>query len=173
MKFQNKWTNLLGTIGLCYLAGAHEGHDMPGALPPPPHGGRVAQAAEVGEHDHESEASEKHEGEGKPAHAHTEEAELFMEAKLSGEDFTVYALELKEGSKTFKSIGPSQELAVAEVKIEFPRSKRTVATSLTVDGDHWVGKVQMNKDRRFIAHIKMIQKNEEKISKIQIEKNRQ
>jgi hypothetical protein len=187
MKLQQLNALLFGALAFGFQAFAHEGHDMPGALPPPPHGGRVAQAAEIeaddhkgeedhkGEaHDHEGEAKEDHKGEGKAAHAHgPDEAELFIEAKLSGDELSIYALELKEGSKTFKSISPSAELTIKEVEVEFPRSKRAEAPTAQVNGDHWATKVQMNKDRRFIAHVKMIQKGEEKLAKIQIEKIRQ
>ena len=80
-----KFSLLFGlTLGLILAdtrAAAHEGHGIPGALPPGPHGGVVAESAEAEEHSHDH----GHGGDNHPAdakakpHVHAaEEKEYFF-----------------------------------------------------------------------------------------------
>lgn len=85
------------------IATAHEGHETPGALPPAPNGGRMAEAAHA--------ATDHHEG--KP------EAELFIEAKLEGTKLKLFPHALgPTDMNAFKALKPGTGLTLTELKME-------------------------------------------------------
>ncbi len=144
---------LIATMGLLSSTGsAHEGHDTPGALPPPPNGGKLAEAAHEGGH----------------AHGAKEEAEIFVEAKLDGKKLKVFAHAL-EGS-TFKTLSPSASLSLSEVKIEQPRSKKTTVVPVKASGNYWEADIGQVSDRRILVYASLMDGKEKKTAKIQIEK---
>lgn len=171
------------------LTFAHEGHDMPGSLPPPPHGGRVGEAAHPEKHDHEhddedSDEHKNHEGEQKDdkhsdgehkkdqeKEAPHEEAELFIEAKLDGTLLKIYPLSLEpKNNKVFKLLQPSSKLEIIELKIEMPRSKQSKVLKAKAENGLWTAEIGFVKDKRILVFTTLSQDNEKKTAKIQIER---
>ncbi len=150
------WKLTMATLLLWVATPAmgHEGHDAPGALPAPPHGGKVAEAAHTA----------KHEG-------GAEERELFAEAKLQGSLLKLYALGLEaENTKVWKALAPSASLTVTEAKIEMPRSKKAVPVTFKAVTDGWEAEVGTLKERRVILHATFLDGKEKKLTKVQLEK---
>ncbi len=161
--------NALGILilGASLRSLAHEGHDTPGALPPPPHGGRVAEASHSEDHheDHEEEGNhEAHKDE-------KEEVELFLEAKLEGTKLKIYPLALEASrSKVFKLLKPSPTLRLSDLKIELPRSKRAFSLKVTSATDFWEAQTGDFKDKRLFVHATLLDDEGKKVAKIQVEK---
>lgn len=153
---QSNWKVLLAVALCCASAQAlaHEGHDSPGALPAPPHGGKISEAAHSG----------KHEG-------GAEEMELFVEAKLQGTTLKLYALGLDPtNTKTWKALNPSEKLSVTEAKVEMPRSKKIIPVALKAGADSWEAEIGSVKERRIFVHATFVDGKEKKQTKIQLEK---
>jgi hypothetical protein len=160
---------LIFVLALSPSSFAHEGHDSPGALPPPPNGGRIG-AAENPVHK-EKEEHEHKEGEGEEHEDEKEEAELFLEAKLEGTLLKIYPHLLEpERSMVFKSLKPSANLKMEEVKIELPRSKKTYVVGFKVNDDHWEADTGKVKDRRLLIFPTVSEAGTRKTTRIQIEK---
>lgn len=133
---------------------AHEGHGVPGALPPAPHGGVVQEA----------EHKEKHVHEGK------EEAELFFEAVYKGKDLKVYPLALLSGNtNTFSSLSPAKDLSKINLKVEFPRIKKTVTLKFNTNGEAIHSTLDTKGANRFVVHVSAEHAKEVKVARIQIE----
>lgn len=151
---------LIGRIGW-----AHEGHAIPGALPPAPHGGMVQEAAHAEEgHDHE------HEGEGKEEH-HEEkpgEVEVFYEAVFKNNEVRVYPLIL--GTATFAKM-PVEKLSQISLSVDFPRQKRHESLSAAVKEGAIVAKLDPRSAYRFIVNVSAVHDGEPKAAKIQIERD--
>jgi hypothetical protein len=132
---------------------AHEGHDSPGALPAPPNGGKVAEA----------EHASAHKGE--------ESIELFAEAKIQGTKISVFALGLDpKNPKVWKPIAPSSNLVLTDVKVELPRSKKTIVVPIKAEGAKWQGEVGAVKERRLIVLATFMDGAEKKVARVQLEK---
>jgi hypothetical protein len=141
-------------IALCLIsfnAKAHEGHDTPGALPPPPNGGKLAEAAH----------SVAHSG-------GAVEAEIFLEGKLEGSKLKIFAHALKDSS--FETLKPSANLVMKELKIEAPRAKKTTSLVAKAASGFWEAEIGQQKERRLIVHISLLDGKETKTAKIQIER---
>ncbi len=143
---------LIATIALTSASvHAHEGHDTPGALPPPPNGGKLAEASH----------SAPHAG-------GAEETEVFLEGKVDGTKLKIYAHALKDNS--FETMNPSSKLVLKELKIEAPRSKKTTSLSPKTGQGFWEADIGQQKERRLLVYVTLLDGKETKTAKIQIEK---
>ncbi len=136
---------------------AHEGHGIPGALPPAPHGG-VVQETEHKEAD--VHASGK------------EEIELFFEAVYKNKELTIYPLTFpKDSTATFQVLSAKKELSNVVLKIENPRAKKIETLKTVLIDENIKASFDSKNANRFIVHVIAKQGGEEKMAKIQIEKN--
>jgi hypothetical protein len=165
---------LVFTLALPIRVFAHEGHGIPGALPPAPHGGVVQEAKhdeeehgrENAHDDHDHEEGEK----SNEAHAHEEEPELFFEAVYKNKELRIFPLILPEGNNPmFKALSPSKEFASVSMRIEFPRAKTSQEVKAIIEADAIRAPFDAKKVNRFIIHLNVKQKNEEKRASIQLE----
>ena len=140
-------------ISLSLTAYAHEGHDTPGALPPPPNGGRLAEL--------------KHDGDDKHAHG-AGEAEVFLEGKVEGSKLRIFAHELN--GKSFKTLNPGAELKLDKLEVEAPRSKKKINASAKTNANGWEADISALKERRFVVRATLMAGNERKSATIQVEK---
>lgn len=147
---------LLGALyGLYGLA--HEGHGIPGALPPAPHGGVVQEA--------EHKETNLHKGK-------EEEAELFFEAVYKGKDLKVYPLALLPGNaNSFVVLSPIKDLTKIAVQVEFPRTKKTEVMKVNVNGESIQTTFDAKGANRFMVHVTAEHGKELKAAKLQIETN--
>lgn len=135
---------------------AHEGHGIPGALPPAPHGGVVQET--------------EHKSENK--HSAAEEVELFFEAVYKDKELNIYPLTLAAGNTTtFTALSPTKDISNVVLKIEFPRTKKMELLKTTVTGNSIRAPFDAKNLNRFIIHVSATQKNELKATKLQIETN--
>jgi len=149
-------------LALCSAARivGHEGHEIPGALPPPPHGGRVEEVADVVPHRAAA---------GKIESGDHEEPELYFEALYRDKKIHLYPL-----ARTAKEPSRFRELATSSLegvraKIEFPRAKRFETVKLTPVPGGYEAAFDAKKARRFIVHVDFQHETEAKTVKIQIE----
>lgn len=137
-------------------ASAHEGHGIPGALPPAPHGGVVQEA----------------EHKGADVHSGKEEVELFFEAVYKDKEITVYPLTFaKDSTASFVGLPAKKELSSVTLKVEFPRAKKVESLKATVTDEAIKAPFDAKKVNRFIVHVLATHGSEEKVAKIQIERN--
>jgi hypothetical protein len=135
---------------------AHEGHGIPGALPPALHGGIVQEA------EHQS----------KDVHSGKEEVELFFEAVYKNKEITVYPLTFpKDSTATFQLLSAKKDLSGVTLKVELPRAKKTELLKATVTEDGIKAPFDSKGANRFIVHVAAKHMQEEKAAKIQIENN--
>lgn len=144
---------LMAAISMAPLAYGHGDHAEPGSLPPPPHGGNV------------SEAEHKHDGAENKG-----EKELFIEVSLKGNKLHIYPLYLDPNNSKVFGLGKPAEFAKAELKVEFPRSKKVVPAAIKAEGDFWTADLPSASDRRLIAHVSVVHGTETKTAKVQVEK---
>ena len=136
---------------------AHDGHAIPGSLPPAPHGGNV------------QEASHKEKGH---AHEGADEVELFFEAVYKDKILKVFALGLPaKDPSSFTSLSPKTELTNIQIKVENPRTKKMETINPQVGDDAVTAKFDMKGANRFIVHVSADHKKETKAAKIQLEVN--
>lgn len=146
---------LLAFALMAAMANAHQGHDTPGALPPPPNGGRMAEAAHTGG-DHHG---------GKP------EAELYLEAKLEGTKLKLFPHALgPTDMNAFKALKPGAGLTLTELKMELPRSKKTTILKSSQKDGFWESEIGQLSERRLMIWATVMEGSEKKTAKIQIEK---
>lgn len=164
----------LGQIGIC-----HEGHGIPGALPPAPHGGVVQEAVDVEEHAHDEHGhKDEHEQDGhgsnEKKHAHVEgkeETELFFEVTYKDKEIAVYPLALQSEKKnTFTLLPVKGVLSKIELKAEFPRAKKFEPLSPKIADDSIKVAFDSKNANRFIVHVKVEFEKEMKLAKVQIER---
>jgi len=131
---------------------AHEGHDVPGALPPAPHGGVVKEA------------------EHKVAHAHDKnEAEVFLEVKFGEGKLEIFPLLLEPtNTATFKNM-TTAEFAVSEVKVEYPRTKKTETIKVNAEGNGFSTTFAPKSPGRFFVLVSGTHNKEVKTAKLQVE----
>jgi hypothetical protein len=158
---------LTGLLGLtfCFTLFAHEGHDAPGALPPPPHGGRVKLASDLAGHEDHDEKKEP----GAKEHAHEEEPEIFIEVVYKEKKLFIYPMVLPEKDPSSFSELPISDLKELSSRIEFPRQKRFEPIQIRAKANSWEADFDAKKAHRFIVHLSFNYKGEEKQTKIQIE----
>lgn len=168
---------------------AHEGHDMPGSMPPAPHGGEVKEAehAEAGHGHHEKEEKaghENHEKEEKAQHAHEksegshdekkesheeEEAEIFFEVVYANKTVKVYPLTVSPKNPKIYAALPTNVFSEVSLKIELPRQKRTEILKVKTTDSYFEAAFDPKSVFRFFAHVSAKHENEEKKAKIQVE----
>lgn len=152
---------------------AHEGHGIPGALPPAPHGGVVQEAIHEEEHahkqDHKESSKEEH-VRHTADESHEEEPELFFEAVYKNKELKIFPLVLPEGSNPmFKPLSPLKQFSEVSLRIEFPRAKTSQNLKAVVDSDAIRAPFDAKKVNRFIIHLTVKEKDEEKRVSIQLE----
>lgn len=152
---KNKLILLLALTVIPVRMFAHEGHGIPGALPPAPHGGVVQEAEHKGE----------------DVHSGKEEVELFFEAVYKNKEITVYPLTFpKDSTASFIAL-PAKKLSAVTLKVELPRAKKVELLKASVTDDAIKAPFDAKNANRFIVHVIAKHANEEKMAKIQIEKN--
>lgn len=134
------------------LLKAHEGHDVPGALPPAPHGGVIGEA------------------EHKTAHAHDKnEAEVFLEVKAAGGKLEIYPLLLEaSNTATFKTMAAT-DFKVDSVKVDYPRTKKSEAVKVTPEANGFTTAFAPKSPGRFLVTVTGTHNNEVKVAKLQVE----
>lgn len=92
-------------LAVCFTATgfAHQGHDTPGALPAPLHGGKVKEAMAKG---------------GKKS-----ASELFFEAAYEDKKLTVYPLVLTADNKDFEA-APKKEVGKIGVRVKYSKGEK-------------------------------------------------
>lgn len=154
----------LTRLGLC-----HEGHGIPGALPPAPHGGMVQEAGHAAGEEHEHE----HEGEGEHGHEGKEEkeTELFFEVNYKDKELSIYPLALNpEKPNAFQVLSAKAVLSKINLKAEFPRAKKFEALTPVMGDDAIKASFDSKNANRFIVHIGAEFEKEMKLAKVQIER---
>lgn len=146
---------LLSLLAVSTVALAHEGHGVPGALPPPLHGGVI----------HEAEHKVAHTEDGK-------EVELFYEVVYKGKTLEVYPLGLPpENTTMFVPLSPKKDLKNVNLKVEFPRSKKTETLKPSLLDEVLKAELDAKGANRFIVTVNALHGNEEKTAKIQVVKD--
>lgn len=141
-------------IVLSFSIGAHEGHDVPGALPPAPNGGKLGAAEHV---DHKG-----------GDHKHDESKELFFEVVYIKGEIKVYPLELNiKDSKIFAKGSMPKDI---KIKVKYPRSKVTDDVEIKHKDGHVLGLLKKRKDRRFITLIEFTNNKEKMLAEVMVEK---
>ncbi len=154
----NSWISVLvaGFTLTSFKVEAHEGHGIPGALPPSPHGGVVQEAEHTG--------ADLHRGDVK------EETELFIEVVYKNKELAVYPLTLDpKKPNAFLKLSPTKDLSKVGLKAEFPRQKKTETLVPKVDDEAIRASFDSKGANRFIVHLSTEFKKEGKIAKVQIE----
>lgn len=137
---------------------AHEGHDVPGALPPAPNGGVI------------KEAHHAHKGSGKHDHKKASEKEFFFEAIIKNKLLKIYPYVLNpKHFNTFDKQNISDFSGVT-IKLYDPRKKKNYTPKVEVKNDSWELDVSKIKARRLIVNIKAINNKAVYKVKIQVEK---
>lgn len=134
---------------------AHGDHEGPGALPPPPNGGRVEEAKHHVEHAEKEEAKED---------------ELFYEAFYKDKQLKIFALLLSESDRTMFKPLSATEFSRVSVKVEFPRAKKFQDLTPTVSKEMIAAPFDPKGANRFIVHVSAFHNNELKEASIQLEK---
>ncbi|MEZ4750376.1 MAG: hypothetical protein R3B54_07045 [Bdellovibrionota bacterium] len=133
---------------------AHEGHDTPGVLPLPLHGGKLGEATHSGGHNHEGK-----------------EKELFFEVVFKGKEVRLFPLILTgKENDSFESLSPKRDLKDITVTAEFPRSKRSESLKLDVGDEQILAAVDPGREYRFFVNVSALHKGEKKTAKIQVER---
>jgi len=152
---------ILGVLLINPFAMAHEGHGLPGSIPPPSHpGGIVKEAKTVG-------------GNGK--------VELFFEVVHKKKQLKIYPATItSENPSVFTPVAPGK-LSKILVKTAVPtrgKKKSTSTKTLKVKqqkdsaGVEFLGAVfDAKRANRFIVEVSATYKNEKKLAKIQVEKH--
>ncbi len=156
MKSIIQWTLFLTLLSI--RAGAHEGHGIPGALPPAPHGGVVQET--------QHQEADIHAGKEE------EEVELFFEAVYKNKEIIVYPLTFpKDSTASFVNLPAKKELSAVTLKVELPRAKKIETLKASVTDETIKASFDAKKANRFIIHVNAKHRGEEKAAKIQIEQN--
>jgi len=128
-------------ISVCVVA--HEGHQLPGAVPPAPHGGKLQEATH-GKH------------------------ELFYEVVYQSPILKVYPLTLAPKADVFISVSP-EKFSKIILKVEIPRKKKMLMAKWHPREDHLEASIDTGGATRFFVHISSSYKGETKSAKIQLE----
>jgi len=145
---------VLSFMSVTAIAGDGHDHSAPGAIPPAPNGGKIAEAAHSGAHQGGAEGME-----------------LFAEAKLQGSVLKIYALGLDpNNAKVWKILTPGPKLSLSEVTMEYPRSKKTEKVEVKATAGGWEANIGTPKDHRMMMLATFQDGAEKKQAKIQLEK---
>ena len=133
---------LMLTLIMTLSLEGHEGHEEPGAIPPAPHGGVVAEAKHMHEHSQKGHN-----------HKDAKKREIFFEGVYKGKTLKIFPLELDP--KTYKSFLDSDISLYKDVKIKLidPRKKKTYTPKFKIFKNHWNVSLEKVKGRRFIVKI--------------------
>ena len=137
---------------------AHEGHDVPGAIPPAPHGGVISEAKHMhhGSHDHD--------------HHEASKREIFFEGRFNNNQIEIYALELDSKThKTFITLD-NKKFSKFNVKVIDARKKKTLDTDVKLVKKHWTVKITNNRVRRFFVDIHGLYDGAKYKARIQVER---
>lgn len=155
---------LLKIVVFFYLAlYAHDDHEMPGSLPPAPHGGQLGELSDFLEETNKSGS----------ALVEEKNIEIFIEAKLENETLKLFCLSLdSKNKKVFKSLRPQSDIQILELKIEMPRSKKEkiLTNFISIEKEYWSANIGQLKDRRFFVVLTLNAQQKKKKVKIQIER---
>lgn len=141
------------TFSLTILA--HEGHDIPGALPIAPHGGVLKEAHHIhkGSHHHHGKAIKR---------------EIFFEGKYENNKIYIYPLELE--GEMFTSLKVA-EMSDIKIKVIDGRSRKEISGNLEPQGKSWVFTLKKTRARRFLIKIDVLYKKAPYKAIVQVEKN--
>lgn len=128
---------------------AHEGHEIPGALPPAPNGGVLEEAKQKGA-------------------LHPSGARLFFEATHKEGKLKIYPLLLTKDA--FTPLAP-KEMKDVQVKVELPRKKTSEVLKVSAAGEIFEAPYDSKGVNRFIVHVSAVHDKALKTAKLQIEKN--
>lgn len=146
-------------ITLNTLTFAHEGHHIPGSIPPSPNGGKLAEAKHVhNKHKHNHN------------HSHAKKAEIFFEGLIKDKALSIYPLELDpDTSKVFlqKSL---TDFKKTEFVVFDARKKKQVDLKFERKGGNWVADMSGLKGRRYIVEIRTMFNGAKFKAKLQVEK---
>ena len=123
---------------------AHEGHGVPGSVPPAPHGGKLKEAT----------------GGGK---------ELFFEAVYNDGQLSLYPLHITNDN-SFAAVSPKGQLTNVSVSVELPRSKKVQKLETKNDEEAIQAGFDVKGASRFIVLVSAKYAGTVKKAKIQIEK---
>lgn len=154
----NNWIRvLIMGVGLgTFNAHAHEGHGIPGALPPAPHGGVVQESEHTGQDLHGGDAKE--------------ETELFIEVVYKNKQLSIYPLTLNpKKPNAFLKLSPAKDLSKVALKAEFPRQKKMETLVAKIDEEAIRASFDSKGANRFIVHLATEFNKEGKVAKVQIE----
>ena len=143
------------TLSLAVPSFAHEGHGLPGSLPPPIHpGGKIKEAEHKGTHQ-----------------AGKEEKELFFEVDYKDNALKIHPLTLMPPNTTsWVKLSPKTDISNVGVKIENPRTKKTEAMKPTIGDEFIETPYDLRGSNRFIVYLTATHDNELKEARVQIEK---
>jgi len=137
---------------------SHENHDMPGVLPPTPHGGALGEAKHHHGHSH------------KHNHHHAMKKEMFFEVVYLNDELKIYPLKISEkNSRKFEGI-PLDNFTNPKAFLKLPRKKKIIPLQLQKFGSYWktaIGKIDTH---RFIIDLAVMDGGESWKAKIQVEK---
>ena len=135
---------------------AHEGHEIPGTIPPAPHGGQLGEAR----HYHD---------EKKHNHKNAKEREVFFEVVKTKKTLKIYPNELLT-KKHVKFIDmPIKSFSDTSIRLEDARKLTKFRPEFDVQKDHWVVKLDGIKARRLFVGIRTYFKGSKYKAKIQLE----
>ncbi len=165
---------LIGFFTTNPTAFAHEGHSIPGALPPAPHGGNVEEASHLDAELH-GDSKDEHQGQDENEHAHEKqdhvnEFELFIEVLYAHKRLSIFPLAiLPSDPKSFVSLSPQKDLKDVVIKIEIPRTKTITEVKPNIGAENFSVEFDAKKYNRFIVHVLSVHQQEAKLAKVQIE----
>lgn len=141
--------NLVSGLLLLYgsMAVGHEGHGHSG-LPAAPHGGKVKEAV----------------GDANKKGGH---ADLYCEFTHTNKVLKVYPLTLADDS--FDSLSPKEQLSNVEVKVEYPRSKKTETLTVSIGDEAIEGQLVPKEPNRYLVHVSALFGKKSRRCKFQFE----
>lgn len=95
--------------------------------------------------------------------------EIYAEATVSEGTLKVYPLTLKKGASEFTALSPKTELKNIELKVEYPRAKKTEKLSATVKEDSIEAPLIPKEPNRFLVYLSMTYRSKKGMAKIQFE----
>lgn len=95
--------------------------------------------------------------------------EIYAEATVSDGTLKVYLLTLKKGASEFTAFSTKTELKNVELKVEYPRAKKTEKLSATVKDDSIEASLTPKEPNRFLVHLSTTYRSKKGMAKIQFE----
>lgn len=146
------------TILMSLNSYSHEGHGVPGSIPPAPNGGVLEEA------DHMHHGSHNHD------HKEASDREIFFEGLYKKGKLLVFPLQLDpKGHKHFISL-KSEDFKDVKIEVVDARKKDKIKAELKTGSLDWSIDVSKVRARRFILHVSGIYKGAKYHAKVQVEK---